>query len=658
LTKSVKKPVVAPTPAPNRFVLPAAMLIVLAAALVYSNSFQGVLVFDDVVSVTENPTIQNLWSLDIFCPPPSGAPVQGRPLANASLAVSYALDQALQIKDYPLLGYHLGNLLIHILAGLTLFGTLVSGQRDGRTEVSGPGGLVIMGTERPLTSVRGSLGPAGSGLGRAATPLALAVAILWTLHPLQTESVTYISQRTESLMGLFYLLTLYCVIRAATGTKPFWTVAAVLACAAGMASKEVMVTAPLVILLYDRIFLTGSWRETFRRRWPCYLALACTWAILICLAAASGSRSNSAGFGVTGLVSPLQYALNEPNVIARYLRLALAPVGLCLDYYWEPAANTTGLLPGLVLVGLLLIASVWRILRGSAWGFLGAWFFLILAPTSSIMPLKDLAFEHRMYLPLAAVIAAVTVGLYPLARSRALRWAMRMLVMAAALTLGTLTYQRNNDYRSSMAIWKSALDRNPDNPRANLVIAQELSNDPRRFDEAQEHYRKGLVKDPNGWYGADLIRGYSNRGLMYLNRGKYSQAAEDLSKAVESEPSLWLAWGNLAYAHMELGQYPPAIREATRAIELKPNGDLTPGIYDTRGQTYCRMGDYARAIADLTTAIATSRKPAPEFYNNRARAYLKSNQIQKARADADRCLRLGGALDKDVQQALGAPDRP
>jgi tetratricopeptide (TPR) repeat protein len=664
LTKSVKKLVVAAVPAANRRVVYAVVLIVLAATLAYSDSFRGVLVFDDLVSVTQNPTIENLWSPDIFCPPPSGAPVQGRPVANASLAVSYALDHTLQFKDYPLFGYHLVNLLIHILAGLTLFGIV------RRT-------LML---ERMGDTFRG-----------AATPLALTVAILWTLHPLQTESVTYIVQRTESLMGLFYLFTLYCVIRAATrvdmlpesarrpslaaasggggpGCPPpiadglwsraSWTVAAVLACAAGMASKEVMVTAPVLILLYDRIFLTGSWRETFRRRWPCHLAMACTWAIVILLALGAGSRNNTAGFGVAGLLSPLQYALNEPNVIVRYLRLAMAPVGLCLDYHWNPAASTAGLLPGLLVVGILLAASVWAILRGSAWGFLGAWFFLILSPTSSIMPVADLAFEHRMYLPLAGVIAAATVGVYLLARSRVSRRALGMLVLAAAVILGALTYQRNEDYRSTMAIWRDALETNPDNPRAHLVIAQELSRDPLRAEEAQEHYRKALLKDANDQNKIDLVKGYSNRGLMYLHQGKYSLAAEDLSKAVEMGPYLWVAWGNLAYAHMELGQYPQAIREATRAIELNPNGELTPAIYDTRGQTYCRMGNYARAISDLTAAIAASKKPHPELYNNRARIYLKSNQPGKARADADQCTRMGGKLDPDVQQALGTHTQP
>lgn len=640
MTQSAKKPVVALPPAPNRLVVPAAILIVLAATLVYSNSFHGALVFDDNLSINENPSIRNLWSLNIFRPPQNGATVQGRPMTNASLAVSYALNHALQFNDSPLFAYHLVNLLIHILAGLTLFGIV------RRT-------LMLERFAAPR--------PEGTGLAHASTPLALAVAMLWTLHPLQTESVTYIVQRAESLMGLFYLLTLYCAIRAATHADSAWhrwTLAAVLACAAGMASKEVMVSAPLMVLLYDRLFLTGSWPETFRRRWRFHLALACTWAILIGLAWGAGTRNDTAGYGLPGFLSPLQYALNEPNVIVHYLRLALAPVGLCLDYNWQPAAGAIGLLPGLVLVGLLVAASAWAILRGSRWGFLGAWFFLILAPTSSIVPLKDLAFEHRMYLPLAAVMAAVMVGLYLLARSRALRWLLGTLVTVAAVMLGALTYQRNADYRSELAIWTAVLDQSPDNPRAHLVVAQNLAQNPRWVNEALEHYQKALVKNRHGRYEPDQIKGFSNRGLMYLNQGKFTQAAQDLSTVVEADPSFWIAWGNLAYAHMELGQYPRAILDATRAIELQPNGQWTPQVYDTRGETYRRMGDYAHAVADMTTAIAISKKPPAGFYGNRARAYLQSNQPDKARADADQCIRLGGTLDPEVKQALTPQTRP
>jgi protein O-mannosyl-transferase len=173
----------------------------------------------------------------------------GRPVVNLSLALNYALGGS------NVWGYHALNLAIHIiLAGLTLFGVV------RRTLL------------RPALRERFS---------PSAARLALVVAVLWTAHPLQTEAVTYVSQRCESLMGLFYLLTLYCFVRGADSQRcGWWFTLSVVACLLGMATKEVMVTAPLLVLLYDRTFVTGSFRKAWTRHRRLYLSLAGTWLLL------------------------------------------------------------------------------------------------------------------------------------------------------------------------------------------------------------------------------------------------------------------------------------------------------------------------------------------------------------------------------------------
>ena len=128
-----------------------------------------------------------------------------------------------------------------------------------------------------------------------AAPLAAATALLWLVHPLQTECIGYISQRSESIMGLFYLLTLYCAIRASQSARAGrWGLAAIIACALGMASKEVMVTAPVMVLIYDWAFRSERFSAVWRKRWPLYVGLAGTWVILAALMA-TGPRSRSVG---------------------------------------------------------------------------------------------------------------------------------------------------------------------------------------------------------------------------------------------------------------------------------------------------------------------------------------------------------------------------
>ena len=199
------------------------LLVVVAGLAAYHNSFTGAFVFDDLPSITENITIRHLWPLTGPLTPPHGGglTVEGRPLINLSLALNYA------VGGLNVWGYHAFNLAVHILAALVLYGIV------RRTLL----------TER----LRGRFGNAAAGL-------ALAVALIWVVHPLQTEAVTYIVQRAESLMGLCYLLTLYCFMRGAVpGATKLWQVGAVAACAMGMASKEVMISAPIIALLYDRV---------------------------------------------------------------------------------------------------------------------------------------------------------------------------------------------------------------------------------------------------------------------------------------------------------------------------------------------------------------------------------------------------------------------
>ncbi len=411
-------------------ILLATGLIVLAAVAVFSDSFAGPFVFDDVIYIEPNPAIRTLW--------PPWAPMvdTNRPVGLWSFAVNYA------VGGLNVWGYHATNLVIHTAAALVLFGII-----------------------RRILS-RGRL---AARFGSAASGLALATALLWLVHPLQTESVTYIYQRYESQMGLLFLLTLYGFIRGADSPSyqaALWYIGSVACCLLAVATKEVAVVAPLLILWYDRAFVAASWREIVRRRWAFYAGLAGTWVVLAAIMLSHGSKYPAAGVLVVENVSPLQYALSQPGVIAHYLRLCFWPTGLCLDYGWPVADTAAKIIPPLLLIVALLAITVWSIFRWPEWSFVGAWFFLILAPTSSLFPIKDLAFEHRMYLPLAAVTTGVVVGGWV-----AGQWLVRrgiipllplqatggLLVMFVGLALGTLAFQRNLDYRSELSIWKDTV---------------------------------------------------------------------------------------------------------------------------------------------------------------------------------------------------------
>ena len=311
----------------------------MAGVAAYHNSFAGPCVFDDVPWIVENPSIRSLWPIGHLLAPQSARDVGGRPVVSLTLAVNYALGGT------DVWGYHAVNLAIHILAAWTLLGV----------------------TRRTLLSPR-----LQERFGSAATPLALMVAILWTVHPLQTEAVTYLIQRTEALVGLLYLLTLYCVIRGATSSRATrWYSAAVAASLLGMATKELMATAPVIVLLYDRTFLAGSFREALRRRYGLYLALAATWGVVVATVDLDRiPRRNDwlCRAEVHLVVVPVDaarrnYSLPSPGDLADETLL-----GLRLARGAERGRGR--FYRGSWSLGLLGL-TVWALVKRPAWGFLG-----------------------------------------------------------------------------------------------------------------------------------------------------------------------------------------------------------------------------------------------------------------------------------------------
>jgi tetratricopeptide (TPR) repeat protein len=477
-----------------------ALAIVLVTIIAYSLSFSGLFLFDDSGAITDNPTIRHLGSIGtVLSPPTNGTPVSGRPLVNLTFALNHALS------GEAVGSYHALNLGIHLLAVLTLFGVL------RRT-------LLL-----PGISVRWR---------KLSLEIAGAVAALWAVHPLQTESVTYLSQRAEALMGLFYLLTLYAFIRGATKKTAGWLILSVAACLAGMASKEVMIAAPLIVLLYDRTFVAGTFREALAIRPKYYLALAATWILLAAEMVHVGNRGGAVGMGLK--IDSWHYALTQLYATVLYLGLSLWPHPLIFDYGTTLVPGFGAVWPEALLVIALLGATGFFLWRRSALGFLGAWFFAILAPTSSFVPLaKQTLAEHRMYLPLAAVLLLVVLGL-DLVFGRFRLAAVAVLLLASV----ALTLQRNGEYLDGVTIWSGALAHYPDNPRALIDLGNAYVQSGRPEMGAAE-FRAAIRLDPT------FPESHNNLGVVEAGEGHFAQAEAEYREALRLSPGWDKAQRNL-----------------------------------------------------------------------------------------------------------------
>jgi len=546
--------------------MPGTIARILAPALVVAATFwafapglDGAFLWDDGRSILQNPYVHHL----------SAATVSrtSRPLPQLTFALDWAAAGPAPRR------YHIVNLVVHAFAALALYAL-----------------------------ARRAIARAGGTTELATCGLAGAIAALWAVHPLQTESVTYVVQRSEAMAGLFALLTLFALDRAAAPrAHPAWTAAAIAACLAAMASKPVAVAIPFVALFYDRAFLAGSFREALRRRPALHGGLAATCLLLpVLLAAGSGDWHESSGAAAG--VSPWRYAFTQLGVVAHDLRLVVWPRSLVLDYGWPMARGMADVLPGAVAIVALLAITVWGFLRRRVVGFLGAAFCLLLAPTSSLYPVDDAAFEHRMYLALAPVVAGAVLGAWSLARGR-VRGAAGLvlgaaLALALVIALGLRARERERDYRSPIAMWTLNAAQRPDHPRPRIQLGTALAESGRLEEAAREyehvladHPREataladlGAVREQQGAVDEAMARydlalridprlraARSNLGVLLARRGRMPEAIAQLEEAVRRHPDFVEAHYNLALALRLAGRPDEARRELRAVLALDPD---------------------------------------------------------------------------------------
>lgn len=457
-------------------------------AVIYLPAAHGPMVFDDLPGVITNLNVQQVWPLHVAADAPPNTPFAARPIAAFSMAVNYA------VHGFDPAGYRWTNAALHLLAGV----------------------LVMLLMDRLLRRTR---------LHRSASSLAFIIALLWVAHPLQTDSVAYIVNRSKGLETLFALLAVYLFLRAdaavrsmkavqcntqdgdlkqvsahASAVRP-WLAGSVLAALAAMLSKESAAAIPLLVLLVDRQWVAGSFRLAWRRRRGYYLALFACWLPLAGLML-QGGRAASVGFDHG--ISAWHYLLTQAQIVTWYLQSVVWPRHLAIHHEW-PVVTELGpaLLPGSFLIALLAWTT-YALIRRRPEGVAGAVFFLMLGPTSSFIPMStELVAERRMQLPLLAVIVVLVMVLTQLARRvrRAqphlprlpqvpVLWRVVLVVVLMALTARAAS--RAWEFRSAEAHWQGVLAMYPDSPVGlnNLAVLRAMQGE---TDEATALYRRAAA---------------------------------------------------------------------------------------------------------------------------------------------------------------------
>ncbi len=596
-------PAVTPASQSRTIIALAAALLALAGLVSYHNSFSGALVLDDQQAIIENRTIRQLWPPGPVLAPPNESGVGGRPLANLSFALNYA------ISGLGVGSYHAVNLGLHLLSACTLFG------------------LVRRTFLQPVLRER---------FGPASLPLAFFTALLWTVHPLQTQVVDYMSQRTEALMALFYLLTLYCFIRGTeiASSSRWWLRLSFAACLLGTASKEIIATVPILVLLYDRTFVAGTFREAWRRRKGYYLALASTWIALAFLMQGIAHR----GVGTDGGINPAGYALIECRVILNYLRLSLWPDPLVFDYGRgaEMRQTLAEAAPYVLGIAVFITATAVTLRRNPPLGFVACWLLVILAPTSSVVPLytQPMA-ESRMYLPLAAVMTALVLGVHALAGRRGF-----LLCLALAIGGCAVTLRRNPVYRSPESLWRDTLAKKPSARVHNSLgfVLTELA----REDEALPHFEAALALAP------DYDSAHNNLGKLLSGKGRFDEAIAHFQQALQSNPGHAYAHNNLGNALIETGQAARALVHFEAAVRYRPDYDSAVSNF---GAALLQTGRTQEAVEQLNHSLRLIPDNFQAHYNLGS-ALVELGQLAEATSHFKDALQLNPGLTQ-AQLRLG-----
>ena len=575
-------------------------LIFLLGTLIYSNTFYSPFHFDDIHFIANNfliRDISNLRGIWNFFP--------GRFIVFITLALNYHFHQL------NVFGYHLFNLAIHLGSAILVWWL----------------GMLIFST--PVMEK--------DGLFKNSKWVALFAALIFLVHPLQTESVTYIWQRCTSLGGFFYLFSICLYIKSrllwrqnSLFSKRIIVYALSLIFAAmSMFTKENSITLPAMIILSEFCFFKPVKFSSWKYAMPFLFLLP---IIPIILSFPQPQSFNTGG----------HYLLTQFRVVVTYIRLLFIPLNQNLDYDY-PVVNSLINLPALISFVFLVVIIVSAILvfykyRLVSFGIL--WFFLTLSPDSSFVPLDDVIFEHRLYLPIVGSSFAVVSFIYYFFKHKTLKlMVVALLVIISCYAM--LTYRRN-------FIWKDKITLLNDVIRKSPMKARSYNNRGNAYKEqgniqqAISDYTKGIAINPRD---AEI---YSNRGSAYKDQGNIQQALSDYNKAIEINPHFFVAYDNRGITYYQQGNFIQAISNYNKAIAI--NSDYA-GAYYNRGTAYVKQGNFVQAISDYTKAIAINSRYA-EAYNNRGGAYYVIKEYDQAWVDVHKAEGLGYLVHPGFLAAL------
>jgi tetratricopeptide (TPR) repeat protein len=612
--------------------LPALASMLVLGVLIYSNSFDCSFHFDDGPNITEQPLIRDFWNFSSWWNIQST-----RQLGFGSFALTY------HFFGYDVWGWHLFNLLIHLCAALAVWR------------------LTVLLFRTP------ALNP--TPMSAQASSIALAAAFLFVAHPLATQSVTYIVQRLAAQAALFYLLSLalYLEARLKGLSNPaawLWLIGSFLAGISAILTKENAYTLPLAVLLLEiYLFQADQIGKLFRKKTFLFIAIPLLLVFLFFFYKNYHTLAHTISLDTGVKINAYNYLMTQFGVIWRYIQLLLVPIGQNLEHHVSLSESLFAPRTFVSFIGLVLLFgwAIYQFNRNRLLSFGIIWFFLTLSIESSFVPIADVMFEHRTYLPSYGFILALCAGIvYPLYRKSPPK--------ASALLYGlvgiyaVLTYARNQVWKNDETLWSDVISKAPapraytnrggyylrqkELEKAKIDFQQALKlntaypealhgiakmcTESGEFARAVENCTPLIDKNPN------FLKAYLIRADAYVRLGRFDKALEDCNQVLKRAPADFFGQLNRIAALIGLQQYEDAVAASARLIEMYPE---KPNAWYNRGLGFYHLNLPDSALVCFSKAIELDPNQ-PGYYKDRSVAFIKKGNIIEAVSDCSRALDL------------------
>ncbi len=546
------------------------ILLCVIGFILYLNSLKGDFVFDDYPRILNNPAIKDLSNLKLIW-----LTFNTRFLTGLSFAINYKLG------GLNPMGYHIVNVIIHIL---TAFSVYIFTQFTLQTSYFQN---KVSDQSRDLIAVGATL--------------------IFLTHPIQTEAVSYITQRATSLATFFYLASLVLYIKSRSNNNVQFLIVSVITTILGMLTKEMTFTIPITIMVYEIFFLkakTDSARQVLNRLRPFF------WTLLIIPLVLALDQYPHSNLGLRDQVLKggfhLTHCLTQINILRTYLRLFILPVRQNIDYDYSAVKGLLdismwGSLFLLVLLGVLAILFYKRMRIVS---FCIAWFFITTSIEFIVNPFicSDIViFEHYLYLPMVGFSIALSYSLFSYLRE------YRKVIVTFSLCVfvfSIMTYQRNKVWENGIALWSDAVKKSPHKPRpySNLGYHYSLVDE---YDLAINNYKRALQISPN-------YTVYNHLGDAYFHKRDYNNSIRYYRRHITFSPNDASVYSKLCSVFAEKGDYEQAIQYGRMAVNLDPQKDF---FYNNLGIAYAKKGDFDTAINLFQTALKLNPDNIPVKHN-------------------------------------------